>query len=91
VTRLHYVNIVQPRQSQLTGMTRDGTFLIENGKITRPIKDMRFTQSIMEAFAGAEAMTRTRKLEAGEDYDFTTAAVVPAMQLREFTFTSVTR
>jgi predicted Zn-dependent protease len=91
VTRTWYVNVVHPRQSLLTGMTRDGTFLIENGKITRPIKNMRFTQSVMEAFAGATALTRARKLEAGADYDFTAGLVVPAMRLERFNFTSVTR
>ncbi|MHB8510419.1 MAG: TldD/PmbA family protein, partial [Candidatus Dormibacteria bacterium] len=67
VTRLHYVNPVQSRQSSLTGMTRDGTFLIENGKVTRPIKDMRFTQSIMEAFEGVTAITRATRLVPSDD------------------------
>jgi predicted Zn-dependent protease len=91
VTRTWYVNIVHPRQSLLTGMTRDGTFLIENGEVTRPIKNMRFTQSVMDAFAGARALTRDRKLVAGSDYDFTAGLVVPAMRLDRFNFTSVTR
>ena len=91
VTRFWYVNIVHPKQSQLTGMTRDGTFLIENGKVTRPIKNMRFTQSVMEAFATATGLTRETKLQAGDDYDFTPAYRVPAMRLESFNFTSVTR
>lgn len=91
VTRFWYVNIVHPRQSLLTGMTRDGTFLIENGEVTRPIKNMRFTQSVMDAFRGATAMTRRPKLVAGSDYDFTDALSVPAMRLEGFNFTSVTR
>ncbi|MDQ6748849.1 MAG: TldD/PmbA family protein, partial [Candidatus Dormibacteraeota bacterium] len=91
VTRLWYVNIVEPTQSVLTGMTRDGTFLIEDGKVTRPIKNMRFTQSIMEAFASCSAATRDTKLEAGSDYDFTAAYRVPAMRLDRFNFTSATR
>jgi predicted Zn-dependent protease len=91
VTRLWYVNPVHPKNSQLTGMTREGTFLIENGRVTRPIKDMRFTQSIMEAFLGATALTRDTKLQGGNDYDFVSAARVPAVQLKSFNFTSVTR
>jgi predicted Zn-dependent protease len=91
VTRTWYVNIVHPRQSLLTGMTRDGTFLIENGEVTRPIKNMRFTQSVMDAFAGASALTRTRKLVTGSDYEFTAGLVVPAVRLDGFNFTSVTR
>jgi PmbA protein len=91
VTRFWYVNIVHPKQSQLTGMSRDGTFLIENGKVTRPIKNMRFTQSVMEAFATASGLTRETKLQAGDDYDFTPAYRVPAMRLEKFKFTSVTR
>ena len=91
VTRFWYVNIVHPKQSQLTGMTRDGTFLIENGKITRPIKNMRFTQSIMEAFGSASGLTAQTKLQAGDDYDFTAAIRAPAVRLEQFNFTSVTR
>ena len=91
VTRFWYVNIVHPRQTVLTGMTRDGTFLIENGEVTRPIKNMRFTQSVMEALAGATALTRDLKLVAGSDYDFTEALTVPAIRLERFNFTSVTR
>jgi len=91
VTRFWYVNTVQPKQSVLTGMTREGTFLIENGKVTRPIKDMRFTQSVMDAFASTIALTRETKLEPGSDYDLVTAQVVPAMALGSFNFTSVTR
>jgi predicted Zn-dependent protease len=91
VTRFWYVNIVHPKQSQLTGMTRDGTFLIENGKVTRPIKNMRFTQSIMDAFGTASALTAATKLQAGDDYDFTAGIRVPAVRLERFNFTSVTR
>jgi PmbA protein len=91
VTRFWYVNIVHPKQSQLTGMSRDGTFLIEDGRVTRPIKNMRFTQSVMEAFATATGLTRSTKLQAGDDYDFTPAYRVPAMRLEQFKFTSVTR
>ena len=49
VTRFHYTNIVHPIESTITGMTRDGTFLIEHGEIAHPVKNFRFTQSIIEA------------------------------------------
>jgi PmbA protein len=91
VTRLWYVNVVEPTQSVLTGMTRDGTFLIENGQVTRPVKNMRFTQSIMEAFAGCSAATARTRLTGGSDYGFTAAFRVPAMRLDSFNFTSATK
>ena len=65
VTRFHYTNPVHPVKTVLTGMTRDGTFLIENGKITRPLKNFRFTQSILEAFSRAEMLGSTLKLIKG--------------------------
>jgi predicted Zn-dependent protease len=91
VTRLWYVNIVDPTHSILTGMTRDGTFLIENSRVTRPVKNMRFTQSIMDAFATSTDATRDTKLVAGTDYDFIAAYRVPAMRMDSFNFTSATR
>jgi PmbA protein len=91
ITRLWYVNVVEPTQSVLTGMTRDGTFLIENGRVTRAVKNMRFTQSIMEAFATCSAATAKTKLTGGSDYGFTAAYHVPAMRLDNFNFTSATR
>jgi predicted Zn-dependent protease len=91
VTRLWYVNTVRPRDCTLTGMTRDGTFLIEKGKVVRPIKDMRFTQSITEALRGTVALSRERRLCAGEDYDYHDGYSAPALQLKAFYFSSVTR
>ncbi len=85
VTRFWYVRVVQPKASIITGMTREGTFLIENGKVTRPVKDLRFTQSILRALEGTVALGEATKLQASE---FLGAARVPAVRLREFTFTS---
>jgi PmbA protein len=85
VTRFWYVRVVHPKLSIITGMTRDGTFLIENGKVTRPVKDLRFTQSILEALAGTVAISRDTKLQIG---DFIGAKRVPAVRLKAFTFTS---
>jgi predicted Zn-dependent protease len=85
VTRFWYVRTVHPKLSIITGMTRDGTFLIENGKVTRPVKDLRFTQSILEALDGTVAVGKTTKLQIGE---FIGASRVPALHLKAFTFTS---
>ncbi len=62
VTRLWYVNPIEPRHAMLTGMTRDGTFLIEDGAITRPLRDVRFTDSALRILAATEQLTRTRLL-----------------------------
>jgi PmbA protein len=86
VTRFWYVRIVHPKASIITGMTRDGTFLIENGRITRPVKDLRFTQSMLEALSGTEAVSAGTKLQAsGELFGYSR---VPALRLRAFTFSS---
>ena len=61
VTRFHYVNVEDPITVMLTGMTRDGTFMIENGRLTRPLKNLRFTQSAVEALAHCEGVTRERR------------------------------
>ena len=66
VTRFHYVNIVHAKRGILTGMTKDGTFLIEDGRITRPIRNLRFTQSIPEAFSAIEAIGSETRLVAAE-------------------------
>jgi PmbA protein len=85
VTRFWYVRIVHPKASIITGMTREGTFLIENGRVTRPVKDLRFTQSILEALDGTQAIGQATKLQIGE---FIGASRVPALRLKAFTFTS---
>ena len=67
VTRFHYVNVEDPIPVLLTGMTRDGTFLIENGTLARPLKNLRFTQSAVEALASCEGVTRERKFVGTEE------------------------
>jgi len=88
VTRFHYTNILHPVKTILTGMTRDGTFLIENGKITKPLKNLRFTQSVLEAFAGAEMLGAELKLVKDEWNPIGTC--VPAVKIRGFQFTGTT-
>ncbi len=87
VTRFHYINPVHPKKAILTGMTKDGTFLIENGRISRPLMNLRFTQSIPEAFSDVRAASRETKLLPGE---FVGAYRAPALHLGSFNFTGVT-
>jgi predicted Zn-dependent protease len=86
VCRLHYVNgLLEPRRAVMTGLTRDGCFLIEKGKIARAVGNLRFTDSLLEGLARCDGMTRARKAiptwwsDAG-------ATVVPAIRMRAFRF-----
>ena len=88
VTRFHYTNILHPVKTVITGMTRDGTFLIEKGKIARPLKNLRFTQSILEAFANVEALTSRLKV-VKDDWN-ALGTTVPALKIRNFRFTGGT-
>jgi PmbA protein len=87
VTRFHYLNPVHPKKAILTGMTKDGTFLIEDGRISRPLLNFRFTQSIPEAFGRISALSRETKLIPGE---FAGGYRVPAIRIDAFNFTGVT-
>ena len=62
VTRFHYTNPVHPKKVVVTGMTRDGTFLVEGGRIVGPVRNLRFTQSYLDALAGVEAVGSERKV-----------------------------
>ncbi|MEO7333439.1 MAG: metallopeptidase TldD-related protein, partial [Gemmatimonadales bacterium] len=88
VTRFHYVNIVHAKRGILTGMTKDGTFLIEDGRITRPVRNLRFTQSIPEAFSEIEAIGAETRLVAAEYSGI--VARVPALRIARFGFTGAT-
>ncbi|HET8571839.1 MAG TPA: TldD/PmbA family protein [Candidatus Limnocylindria bacterium] len=88
VTRFHYVNIVHPKKAILTGMTKDGTFLIEHGRIVRPLRNFRFTQSIPEAFSTIDAISSQTRLIAAEYSGIN--ARVPALRIGRFNFTGVT-
>jgi len=87
VTRFHYMNPVHPFKTIITGMTRDGTFLIERGEVTRPIKNLRFTQSILEALSSVEMIGKERKLFLSSHLG---CGCVPALKIDNFTFTGVT-
>ncbi|MBI3750140.1 MAG: TldD/PmbA family protein [Chloroflexi bacterium] len=86
VTRFHYTNTVHPKLAIITGMTRDGTFLVEGGKVVGPVRNLRFTQSYLDAIAGVSAVASTRKTLKG----FLGSAVVPAVRIDAWTFTGAT-
>jgi PmbA protein len=86
VTRFHYTNPVHPKLAMVTGMTRDGVFLVEKGNIAGPVKNLRFTQSYLAALAGVEAVGSDRRLLRG----FLGSVVVPALRISAFTFTGAT-
>ena len=87
VTRFHYTNVVHPVETSITGMTRDGTFLVEDGRIVSGVRNLRFTQSCLDALAGCEAVGRDAELATDLFYG---AAMAPAVRLAGFTFTSTT-
>jgi predicted Zn-dependent protease len=88
VTRFHYVNIVHPKKGILTGMTRDGTFRIEDGKVAGPVRNLRFTQSIPDAFSRISAIADTTRL-VGAEYTGIVSRV-PAVRIDGWNFTGVT-
>ena len=88
ITRFWYTRTVHPRDAVITGMTRDGTFVIRDGEIAHPVKSMRFTQSYVEALKYTEAIgAAPRLLRSG----FGGATSVPPVKLAKFRFTSSTR
>ncbi len=93
VTRLWYVNTVREKETLLTGMTRDGTFLIEDGRISRPLRDVRFTDSVLRILEATEELTTQRRLVTeGEFYGrrFAHGVVCPALRADGFRVTGVT-
>jgi predicted Zn-dependent protease len=86
VTRLWYLREVDPRTILYTGLTRDGTFLIENGKITKSLRNFRFNESPLFMLNNLEALGRAERVagtEQGGD------VVMPSMKVRDFNFTSL--
>jgi PmbA protein len=89
VTRFHYTRPVEPTKVVITGMTRDGTFLIENGEIAYPVKNLRFTQSYLEALNEVAMIGKEPRLLAGGALDISRNSV-PALKLDKFAFTGAT-
>ena len=87
LTRLWYIREVDPYEKILTGMTRDGSFLVENGKISAGIRNFRFNQNVLEMLSNVGQMTPAVRAAGEESFEM----VVPAMKVRDFHFTEVTK
>ena len=89
VTRFWYIRALDPQTLVFTGLTRDGLFLIENGKVTRPVKNMRWNESPIFALNNLDAMTAAERTVSGEGVGGAGFSIVcPAARIREFTFSS---
>ncbi|MGC2446923.1 MAG: TldD/PmbA family protein [Candidatus Sulfotelmatobacter sp.] len=87
VTRLWYIREVEPFEKMLTGMTRDGTFLIENGRLQGGVRNFRFNESLIHMLSNVKAASVPARSCGEESFDM----VIPAMKVRDFNFTEVTR
>ncbi|PYU28401.1 MAG: hypothetical protein DMG32_02820 [Acidobacteria bacterium] len=87
LTRLWYIREVDPYEKILTGMTRDGSFLVESGKISTGIRNFRFNQNILEMLSNVGQMSPAVRAAGEESFEM----VVPAMKVRDFHFTEVTK
>jgi PmbA protein len=87
VTRLWYIREVDPYEKIFTGMTRDGTFLVEGGRVVAGVRNFRFNQSLIEMLSNVEELSAAERASGEETFDM----VVPAMKVRDFNFTEVTR
>jgi PmbA protein len=87
VTRLWYIREVDPYEKVMTGMTRDGLFLVENGKVTAAVRNFRFNQSILEMLRNVEQLGPAVRATGEEAFEM----VVPAMKVRDFHFSEVTK
>jgi predicted Zn-dependent protease len=84
VTRFWYIRDVDPKSMLMTGLTRDGSFWIENGKVTHPVKNFRFNESPVAMLKNIEAMSKPYRLQNGGS-----ANLLPALKVKEFTFSSL--
>jgi len=83
VTRFHYTNILDPLKTVLTGMTRDGTFLVENGEVVGPVRNLRYTENVLEALGRIDGLSRRVALVRGP-------MVAPTVRIRQVQFTGAT-
>ena len=87
VTRLWYIREVDPYEKMMTGMTRDGLFLVENGRVTGAARNFRFNQSLIEMLKNVELMSPAVRATGEESFEM----IVPAMKIRDFHFSEVTK
>ena len=87
IPRFHYVNgLLNQRETLMTGLTREGAFLIEDGRPSKPLRTMRFTQSLLEALSQVVAVSKERRLIANPSEELG-CAIMPALHLASFRFT----
>ena len=84
ITRFFYIRDVDPKSMLLTGLTRDGSFLIEKGKITTPVKNFRFNESPVAVLKNIEMMSKPVRVQSGA-----TGNLLPALKVKDFTFSSL--
>jgi predicted Zn-dependent protease len=87
ITRLWYIREVDPYEKILTGMTRDGTFHVEDGKVRQGVRNFRFNESLIHMLSNVEDMGMPVRASGEESFDM----VVPAMKVKDFNFTEVTK
>ena len=91
INRFHYVNgLLDTRRALMTGLTRDGTYRVRQGKVVGAVKNLRFTQSVLEAFSHVAAVSRERRLIADPSADLG-SCLAPTLLIRGFTFTGKTQ
>src|SRR5207253_9042989 len=92
VTRLHYLGVVHPRDGVITGMTRDGTFRIRNGKIAEPLVNLRFTVAVPDLLREVPGLTRYVSLVNANDFygeRYPRGTLVPALATARFNISGV--
>jgi predicted Zn-dependent protease len=89
VTRFWYIRAVDPRTILFTGLSRDGTFMIENGRVSYPVKNLRWNESPIFMLSNIEMMGRPVRVSPAESSDLSPAVWVPPLKVKDFTFTSV--
>lgn len=89
VTRFWYIRLVDPQTVLLTGLTRDGTFLIEQGRLKYAIKNFRFNETPVKMLNNVEAMSPSVRITGSERFGPANAVVAPALKVRDFSFTSL--
>jgi predicted Zn-dependent protease len=85
ITRLYYIRVLQPQTLQLTGLTRDGVFLVENGKVTDPVTNFRWNESPVRVLQNTKKLSRASRNQGAE----TGSSIVPAIVVTEFNLASV--
>ena len=90
ISEFHYTNVIDPMKLVITGMTRNGVYLIEDGVVTKGVKNMRFTESILAALSNTELISRDVELHKGFFGD-AGGFLSPALKINNFNFSSETK